>query len=41
MPRNTGNFFEQLTVIAAFDVYEIGDYLNGILDLEPTEVVND
>ena len=33
-------FFISMMTIAAFDIYEIGDDVNNILDLEPTEPVN-
>ena len=40
MPANTGEFFQRLTSIAAFDFFEIGDTLNNWLSLDPTDPVN-
>ena len=34
-------FFNRLAQIAAFDVIEIGEYVNSILDLQPTGPVNE
>ena len=35
MPANAGQVFQTLTKIAAFDVFEIGDYVDELLDLDP------
>ena len=41
MPANAQLFFATVMTIAAFDLYEIGDDTNYILDLEPIEPVNE
>ena len=40
LPANAGVFFKQLMKIAAFDIIELGDYLDAIFFLEPTEPLN-
>ena len=40
MPANAGMVFKYLTKIAAFDVFEIGDYVDEYLELEQTEPVD-
>lgn len=40
MPANAGQVFKYLTKIAAFDVFEIGDYVDEILELEESDPVN-
>lgn len=41
MPANTGMFFNQLAAIAAFDFFEIGDYLNDWFGLDSKDPVNE
>ena len=41
MPANAGMFYNILTKLAVFDVFEIGDYVNEILGLAPTDPVNE
>ena len=36
MPANTGIFFNELTNIAAFDIFDISEYLDDVLELSPT-----
>ena len=40
MPANAGMVFKYLTKIAAFDVFEIGDYVDEYLELEQTDPVD-
>ena len=41
MPANAAEFFKVLTAIAAFDILEIGEYVEEILDLMTKEPVNE
>ena len=41
MPANTGIFFNQLTSIATYEIFEIGEYLDEWLSLIPTDPVNE
>ena len=41
MPANAGMFYNILTKLAAFDVLEIGEHVNEILQLAPTDPVNE
>lgn len=41
IPANAGLFFKQIMQIAAFDIIEIGEPLDKLLNLEPTEPIND
>ena len=41
MPANAAKVFDALTQIAAFDIIEIGDYVESILKLLPTDPVNE
>ena len=41
MPANTGMFFGYLQSIAAFDVFEIGEYVDEYLELVPEDPVNE
>ena len=41
IPANSGMVFEQLTKIAAFDILEIGDFVDEYLNLDPTEPINE
>ena len=40
IPANAGMFFNQIMEIAAFDIIEIGEYCDEILELEPIEPEN-
>ena len=40
MPANTGGFFNQIMGIAAFDLFDIKDYIDIVLDLKPTDPVS-
>ena len=40
MPANTGMVFQYLTKIAAFDLLEIGDFVDEFLELEQTDPVD-
>ena len=40
MPANTGVFFGHISSIAAYDIIEIGEYLDQWLQLLPTDPVN-
>ena len=40
MPANTGMFFNQLASIAAFDIFEMGELIDELLSLMPTDPVN-
>ena len=40
MPANAAGFFETITKIASFDIFEIGDYVEALLSLLPTDPVN-
>ena len=40
LPANAGMFFAQLMAIAAFDFFEIGPYLDELLNLDPSDPVN-
>jgi len=40
LPANAGMFFAQLMSIAAFDFFEVGPYLDKLLNLEPSDPVN-
>ena len=41
MPANTGMFFSVLQMIAAFDVFEIGEYVDEYLELTPEDPINE
>ena len=41
IPANAGMVFNVLTQIAAYDVFEIGDYVNDTLELFHTDPVNE
>ena len=41
IPANAGVFFKQIMQIAAFEIIEISEPLNKILDLQPTEPINE
>ena len=41
LPANAGLFFKQIMQIAAFDIVEIGEPLDKLLDLEPTDPINE
>ena len=41
MPANSGMFFGGLSSIAAFDVFEIGDYADEYLELLPSEPISE
>jgi len=41
LPANAGLFFRQLMSIAAFEFFEIGEFTNSLLDLEPTSPVDE
>ena len=40
IPPNAGIFMSYLTKIAAFDIFEIGEYAESLLELEPTDPLN-
>ena len=40
MPANAGIVFRRLAEIAAFDYLEIGEYVDELLELQPTDPVN-
>ena len=40
LPPNAGKVFKYLTDMAAFDYIEIGDFVDRILSLLPTEPIN-
>ena len=41
MPANAGMFNSIITSLAVYEVFEIGDYANEFLELEPTDPVNE
>ena len=41
LPANAGLFFKQIMQIAAFDIIEINEPLDNLLDLEPTDPINE
>ena len=41
MPANTGMFFSVLQTIAAFDIFEIGEYVDEYLELTPEDPINE
>jgi len=41
MPANTGGFFKKLMQIAAFEVLELGPYLDEYLGMKPSEPINE
>ena len=42
MPANTGMFFNRVTAIAAFDIYEVGEHFDEwFVNLPPSEPVNE
>ena len=41
IPANAGLFFKQIMQIAAFDIIEISEPLDKLLDLEPTDPINE
>ena len=41
IPANSGMVFSVINKIAAFDVFEIGEYVDEFLDLLPSEPVNE
>ena len=41
IPANASMVFGQLTKVAAFDIFEIGDYVDEYFDLAPTDPVNE
>ena len=41
IPANAGLFFKQIMQIAAFDLIEINEPLDKLLDLDPTEPINE
>ena len=41
LPANAGIFFNQIMQIAAFDIIEISEPLDDLLDLEPTDPINE
>ena len=40
MPANAGIVFRRLAEITAFDYVEIGEYVDDVLNLEPTESIS-
>ena len=41
MPANTASFFNELSSIAAFDIFETNEYISEILDLLPQDALNE
>ena len=41
IPANAGMFTKQIMRIAAFDIVEIGGFLDDVLSLEPTQPLNE
>ena len=41
LPANAGVFFNEIMKIAAFDIIELNDFLDSILQLEPTEPISE
>ena len=41
IPANAGMVFNTMTKVAAFDVFEIGEYVNNALELLATDPVNE